>query len=253
MFKNLLGCAFILLLIVFSTPGPAAAIPLMLNNVPTTDITETDTLILMLNNYSFDYKQGPGFSTCSPVCSLQYGYKKCEFGFDHTVKNDFVDNGCYPGKTAWNFKWRILTEGSDPVSLAAGSLYLGAKSYNNQYYGTSPYFVFSKQFRRARLHLGYQTNLLGTKEADDDNKKSRGVIVGLDGVIYDHPNRPATLMIDYTGGPLATWGFGLYQQMGPKWAWTYSFYVPASRTLPLSGDELPRQQWIGVNYFIRLK
>jgi len=253
MIMKLLKCALLASLINLAAAGCAMAVPSMLNNVPTTDIVDDGNFLLMLNYFGYDYNEPQDLPTSSPVYSLQYGFKKCELGFDYVSKSDFVDNGLYPGKMAWNFKWRILTEGSDPVSLAVGAFYLGTKSYNNQYYGSSPYFVFSKQIKDARLHLGYQTNLLGAREVDDDNKKSRGVIVGLDGVIYDHPKNPVTLYLDYTGGPLATYGFGLYQPINPSWSWTYSFFKPAMKTLPVSGGELPDQHWFGVCYTIPTK
>ncbi|HNY11421.1 MAG TPA: hypothetical protein PKK26_07530, partial [Candidatus Wallbacteria bacterium] len=137
----------------FVLPSKAAAVPLMLNNVPTTDVTAHNDLSLMLSYYGYDYKTPQTTPTSSFVYSMEYGFNKCELGFDYTMKKEFVDIGGYPGPMAWNFKWRIMTEGSDPVSLAVGTFYAGAKSYNNQYYGASPYFVFSKQFQNARLHL----------------------------------------------------------------------------------------------------
>ncbi len=231
----------------------ASAIPLMLNNVPTTDITAHKNMVLMLNYYGYNYKTPQTVPTNSFLYSMEYGYNKCELGFDYTMKKSFTDAGGYPGPMAWNFKWKIMSEGSDPVSLAVGAFYAGAKSYNNQYYGASPYFVFSKQLKDVRLHLGYQTNLLGVKETDTDNKKSRGVIVGLDGVIIKSEKNPVTLMLDYTGGPLATYGIGIFQPINSKWSWSYSFYKPVKNELPISKTEVAKQHWIGINYTMQIK
>lgn len=250
--SRLVSIVVLVSFLVLSAAGSALAIPLMLNNVPTTDITPHNTLVLMTSYYGYKYKTPQAFPTKSMVYSAEYGYKKLELGFDYTADRLFVDNGGYPGKMAWNAKFRILTEGSDPVSLAVGAYYIGAKSYNNQYYGASPYFVFCKQIGQARIHAGYQTNLLGVKETDTDNKKSRGIIVGIDGVIVKHEKRPLSMYVDYTGGPLATMGVGFFQPFNAKWSWNYSYYKPVKSELPISKTELAPQHWFGVAYTIPL-
>lgn len=250
--NKLFFCVVIIASAVCSFACTVHAVPLMLNNVPTTDVTASDTLVLMLNYYGYRYKDAQAFPTQSMIYSLEYGYKKMELGFDYTADKGFIENGGYPGPMAWNFKYRILTEGSDPVSLAAGAFYLGSRAYNDQYYGTSPYLVMSRQFNDVRLHLGWQTNLLGVRTADEDNRKSSGILIGVDGTAIKHAKRPVSMFIDYVGGPLATFGIGVYQPLNTKWSWAYSFYRPVKRELPLSGAELADQHWFGISYSIPL-
>ncbi|HNY11911.1 MAG TPA: hypothetical protein PKK26_10010, partial [Candidatus Wallbacteria bacterium] len=242
-----------LLLVLFSL-RVSYAIPTIFCNVPSTDITANDTLVMMLNYYNYAYKTPQAADTRTMLYSLEYGYKKLEAGADFLGSGSFVDGGNYPGRVNWNFKWRILTEGSDEVSMAVGAMFIGAKKYpGDQYYFPSPYVVFSKAFKNARLHLGYQSNILGFKRADLDNKKSGGLIAAIDGVVYKHPKHPVTMMIDYAGGPLATVGIGVSQPLSPRVSWFYCFYKPLNNPLPVSQAEFPKQHWLGVTYSMPLK
>lgn len=230
------------------------ALPTIFCNVPSTDTTADGTLVMMLNYYKYAYKTPQAVDTQTMITSLEYGFKKLEIGADFVGSGSFVDGGNYPGRTDWNFKWRILTQGTDEISMAVGAMFLGAKKYaGGQYYFPSPYIVFSKAFKDVRLHLGYQDNILGFKQADTDNKRSRGLIAAVDGVVWKHPRHPVTMMVDYTGGPLSSVGIGISQPLSPKISWFYCFYKPLNNPLPLSQAEFPKQHWIGVTYSMPLK
>jgi len=242
------------LLLVLSSVQASYAIPTIFCNVPSTDTTASGTLVMMMNYYNYAYKTPQTADTKTIITSLEYGFKKLEIGADFIGSGSFVDGGNYPGRTDWNFKWRVMTQGSDEISMAVGAMFLGAKKYpGDQYYFPSPYIVFSKAFKDVRLHLGYQNNILGFKQADLDNKKSRGLIAAIDGVIWKHPRHPVTMMVDYAGGPLATWGIGFSQPLSPKISWFYCFYKPLNNPIPLSQAEFPKQHWIGVTYSMPLK
>ena len=245
---------FAALIFVLSSTGTSYAIPTIFCNVPSTDITADNTLVLMYNFYKYAYKTPQAVDTKTSMYSIEYGHKKLELGLDYIGSRSFVDGGNYPGRTNFNFKWRILTQGSDEVSMAVGAMFVGAKKYpGDQYYFPSPYIVFSKAFKDVRLHLGYQFNILGFKQADLDNKKSSGLIAAIDGVVWKHPKHPVTMMVDYVGGPLATVGIGVSQPLSPRVSWFYCHYKPLKNPLPLSQAEFPKQHWIGVTYSIPLK
>ncbi len=230
------------------------AIPTVFNNVPSTDVTGNNTLVLMFNYYKYAYKTQQAADTASMMYGVEYGYKKLELGGDFIASRSFVDNGNYPGRSNFNFKWRILTQGSDEISMAVGAMYLGSEKYTGgQYYYPSPYVVFSKAFKSVRLHLGYQNNILGFKRADLDNKNSRGLIAAIDGVVWKHPVRPVSLMLDYAGGPLATYGVGISQPLNSRVSWFYCFYKPVHDPMPLSQTESPKQHWLGLTYSMPLR
>lgn len=232
-----------------------SAMPSMLHNVPTTDTIAHDNFSLLISYYKYNSTTTPpaGVSDKSTVFGLEYGYKKLELGVDFIGSKSFTDNGYYAGRTAGNFKWRIMTEGSDEISLAVGSYYIGAKSYNNQYYKPSPYIVASKTFKDIRLHLGYQGNIFGYKEVGPENRKNNGVVAGLDAVIYKHPKNPITLMLDYVGGPQATYGIGFYQPINQKITWFYSYYSPKDKKLYDGVTPLDKQHFIGITYAFSAK
>lgn len=227
------------------------AMPSMLHNVPTTDTVAHDNFSLLISYYKYDDAN----KSCSGVYGIEYGYKKLELGIDLVGGSSFTSNGYYAGRTTGNIKWRIMTEGSDEISLAVGSYYIGAKKYNDQYYKPSPYIVASKTFKDIRLHLGYQDNMFGAKEITYDKdvnqndvyRRSKGIIAGIDAVIYKHPKNPITLMLDYTGGVNATYGIGFYQPINAKTSWFYSHYSPKDKKFP-NGVQQDKQHFIGITY-----
>ncbi len=222
-------------------------------SIPLPDLTPHKCISFSLDYYSYGFDNPPPIATSAPDWGIEYGYKKVEFGVEYIPKTQFVESGFYPGKTAWNVKWRILTDGSDPVSLIAGSLYLGSKKYTNQYYGPSPYMIFSKSYKGLRFHLGYQDNLLGSVYADTDNKKSRGMVGGVDGTLFKHPKHPVFFIVDFAKGPMATHGITLSQPINRYLTWVCSMYTPFEKRLPVSGDELPVQKRFGLYYTVPIK
>jgi hypothetical protein len=237
------------------------AIPTVLNYVPTVDTAADRTLILQISNDSFDFKRfnpvtNPkpvGFKESSMIYAFEVGFRKAEFGVDIFGDKDFCNtrSGNYAGPTAWNVKYRLMTEKPDAFSLAIGAFNLGTTRYSGtDYYEPSPYIVAAKNFTGFRLHLGYQANLLGYRRLDTDRKKNNGLLAGLDAVIIKHKKRPVSLYLDYFGGPAATYGVGLGQNLNPRVGWLLSTYHPIKSRLPVSKWELPKQYWFAVNYSI---
>ncbi|HPG59389.1 MAG TPA: hypothetical protein PKW98_16330, partial [Candidatus Wallbacteria bacterium] len=56
----------------------AYAIPTVFNNVPSTDITGDNTLVLMLNYYKYANKTPQAADMASMMYGVEYGYKKLE-------------------------------------------------------------------------------------------------------------------------------------------------------------------------------
>jgi len=244
-------------LLLYLPLSPAAwAIPSMLNSIPTTDVTGHRTLILMENYYKYNYKETDIPCDSSLIHGLQFGYRNVEFGVDFVGKRDFEDLGMYP--SSWNAKWRIFSEtASAPFSLAVGTFYLGAKrvpGLEDDAYKPSPYLVAAKTLGNWRLTLGYQKSLFGFSRVDTHpitgfaERRNDGLLAGLDGVIIRHAKNPVTLMLDYYGGPLATWGFGLSQPFMETFNWSFCWYQPVKDKLPDSGAESPTQVWFGISY-----
>lgn len=246
-------------LIVVSAPG--WTIPTALNYLPTVDTAPDRNLVLQLSNYSFDFKRfdpvaNPkprGFKENSMIYSLQVGFKKAELGVDIIGDKDFSNtrSGNFAGPTAWNLKFRLMTEKPDPFSLAIGTYNLGATKYSGcDFYEPSPYIVAAKNFPGFRIHLGYQSNILGYRRLDSDRKRNDGILAGFDAVIIKHKKRPVSLFLDYFGGPAATFGAGLGQNITPRLGWFLSTFHPVKNRLTVSKWELPKQCWFAISYFM---
>ncbi|OQA11091.1 MAG: hypothetical protein BWY66_00069 [bacterium ADurb.Bin374] len=255
-----LAAALIGLLMLSSTA--VSALPSLLNSIPSTDLIPTDNLMLQMSYYAYTFTEDASRNAVhtpdSMIYSLGYGLNKVEFGVDVVGRQSFstTESGLYAGPTSFNFKYRILTQGTgdDKLSLAVGAFNIGANDYGDDvgYYKTSPYLVLSREFKDVRLHLGYQWKLFGYSWADDDKKPNDDVIAGLDAVIIKHEKRPVCLLIDYAGGPSKMLAYGISQNLTPEWNWGFSYYVPIDDHLPVSKAELPRQYWIGVTRYFPL-
>lgn len=243
------------ILMVLFLSGNCYALTTMLNSIPTADIVAHKTFSLLGSYYKFNYMNSYTFDTASPIYGLEYGFNKFELGLDYIQSDSFTRNGLYNGRYAGNFKWRILTQGTDAVSLAVGVMSLGSKNYspagNWQYYKPAPYFIFTKAYTDCRLHLGYQMNGFGFAKAD--GKNSNSILAGIDGTIYKHPKHPITLMVDYIGGPMALYGIGFYQPINPKLTWAYSFYKPQKHFANDGTEYAPKQHFISLTYTFQLK
>lgn len=238
--------------------GPALAVPTLINYAPTVDTIAKDTLMLQLSYYKFNFKDDASKAAIkedgSWIYSLGYGFKKAEIGVDVIGDKSFtnMDSALYAGPTAWNVKYRLLTQGQghDTFSLAIGAYNLGVKEYTQDFYGPAPYIMAAKSFDGFRLHLGYQFNILGYKRLDTDRKRNNDFLAGFDAVIIKHKTNPVSVYIDYTGGPGKMIGVGVGQTLGSKWAWALSTYHPIKSRLPTSGFELPKQWWFGLSHYI---
>jgi hypothetical protein len=239
----------------------AFALPTMLNSIPTTDIVPNGTGMLIEGFYTYDYKNTAVASSSSMVHCLEFGYRNVEFGYDGVADKDFEDGGLYP--SSFNFKWRLFNQDEkNPVALAVGAFFLGAKSVpglEGIAYEPSPYFVLGRTVKGVRYSLGYQTALFGYKRVDADPvtgdfvSRNNGVILGVDGTIVKSKKHPLKLWLDYYGGPAANYGIGLHQPINDKFAWTCSYYIPTRDTLPVSGDESPKQLWAEITYSFKVK
>lgn len=248
----------------FALTLPGWTLPTVLNYVPTVDTIASRTLLLQISNYRFDFQRfdavtNPkpvGFKSSSMIYSLEVGFTKAELGVDFIGDKDFSNtrSGNFAGPTAWNFKYRLMTENPDAFSLAVGVFNLGATHYSNtDYYTPSPYFVVGKSFPGFRLHLGYQLNILGYRRLDvtaTSSRRNDGIMAGFDAVIIKHPRRPVTLFVDYFGGPASAIGVGLGQNLTPRFGWLLSTYHPTHGQLRDTKWELPKQYWVGLNYLM---
>ncbi len=247
------------LLFIFFLACPAFALPSLLNYCPNCDLIPDRSFVLQLQNYSysaFDKQTVPPTKRSSMIPGFQVGLKKLELGLDIIADPRFSkpESGLYAGPTAFNFKYRILTQGSDTFSLVVGAYNLGTTHYNGfDFYEPSPYFTMCKSFGDLRLHLGYQWNLLGIQklvEADGSKKINNGIICGFDYVLVKG-KKPLTLLVDYFTGPLATVGVGASYPFNSHWSFGFSTYHPVRDHLPdspASTLQLPKQLWLGLTY-----
>ncbi len=251
----------LVLFLLILASGPGWAIPTALNYVPTVDTATDRTLVLQISNYSFDFKRfdpitnpkPQGFKERSPIFALEVGFKKAEIGIDVIGDKDFSNprSGNFAGPTSWNFKYRLMTEKPDAFSLAMGAFNLGTTKYSGfDFYEPSPYLVAAKSFHDFRIHLGYQFNILGYRRLDTDRKRNDGLLLGFDTVIIKSKKRPVSLFLDYFGGPAATFGAGIGQNINSRIGWLFSSYHPVKSRLPVSKWELPKQYWFAVSYYI---
>jgi len=233
------------------------AFPTILNYVPIVDTVAKKTLFIQIGDFNFHFKNAPPapFVSHSLVYSLTYGFGKAEVGVDLIGDHHFAntDSGLYAGPTAFNAKYRLMTEGTgrDRFSVALGIMNLGVTRYDNQWndwYVPSPYFVFAKKVGNFRLHLGYQWSLNGYQNLDTDKARNDGLMGGADVVLIKSKTNPVTLLLDCYGGRAGCFGVGLTQPFGKGWSWAFSYYIPLRDHLQVSGGELPRQHYIGIGY-----
>ena len=254
--------AAVLICLLVLSVNAVSALPTILNCVPSTDLVPTGNLILQSSYYGFNFTDDASRALISApgsmIYSLGYGWKKAELGVDGVGRQSFstTESGLYAGPTAFNFKYRVLTQGtgSDKVSLAVGAFNIGTHDYGDAfgYYRPSPYLVFSHAFKEFRIHLGYQWNILGYHWLDTDKKSNNDMIAGFDAVIIRHKKRPVSLLIDYAGGPGKMVSYGIAQTLSSEWAWGFSYFVPIDDHLPISGMELPKQYWVGITRYFQL-
>ncbi|MBF0547644.1 MAG: hypothetical protein HQM08_24605 [Candidatus Riflebacteria bacterium] len=245
---------------IFSSLNPTYAMPSMVNYIPNCDTVAYQNFFLTTGilkySYSGPLKDAHVATDNSTWYGLQLGLKKAEIGVDYLSNKAFVDerSALYPGPVCYNFKYRLLTEGKDPISLAIGSYNLGAPKLNDlpfDCYYPSPYIVGTKTIRSVRFHLGYQTALVGYKNVDYDKKKNDGVIAGFDTVILKSKNHALTLLAEYLSGPMSSINVGLQQSISARWSWSFCSFHPLTQHLePVQGSpvEFPRQYYFGVGY-----
>ncbi|MFZ2957652.1 MAG: hypothetical protein WA705_12240 [Candidatus Ozemobacteraceae bacterium] len=245
----------------FCVSASAWALPTILNYCPSVDLIPEHNLMLQLSYYNYHFTDDASKAAIkknsSLIYSVGYGFKKSEIGVDIVGEKSFVntDSGLYAGPVAFNFKYRLLTQGNkgDKFSLVVGAFNLGTQKYSNtDYYVPSPYFMVCKDFKDFRLHAGYQWNFLGVERLDTDRKKNNDLMLGFDAVIIKDKNHPVSLLVDYFGGPGKTLGVGLWHTLSKTISWGVSTYHPLNSELPISKFQLPKQYWVGVSYYLPL-
>jgi len=246
-------------LVLLGCPLVAQALPTVINAVPNCDTTPDRSVVFQIQNYSyakFDKQAVPPTKRSSMIYGLQFGFRKMEVGLDTIADRRFSkpESGLYAGPTAVNFKYRLMTQGSDSFSLVVGAFNLGVERFDAvDYYEPSPYFMISKAFNDLRLHLGYQLNLMGfyrLVEADGTKRKNDGFICGFDYPLIKGAH-PLMLLVDYVSGPMAMFDVGLGYTISPKWSIGVSSYNPLRDHLPNSPAstlQLPKQFWWGISY-----
>lgn|GEM_PF-2915536 len=248
-------------IVLFFLSVSAWALPTIINSCPSVDLVPENNLMFQLSYYNFNFTDDASKAAVkksgSPIYALEYGFKKGEIGVDIIGEKSFVntDSGLYAGPVAFNFKYRLLTQGTkgDKFSFVVGAFNLGAKKYQNMdYYVPSPYFMACKAYKDFRIHAGYQWNILGFERLDTDRKKNNDLILGFDSVIIKDKNHPVSLLVDYFGGPGKTIGVGFWHTVSKTVSWGISTYHPLESKLPVSKFQLPKQYWVGVSYYLPL-